>query len=119
MIFGVRRQMDKQTDADIEALEENLGLKKSTSSQKYKKILIKGDMQCYQKSLCQNTKPNNLLSNVQLIKKNKIPALTKTSVTIFGAHKLLFKSQCADIQQFLVKSQCNVHIFLARKSWLL
>ena len=26
-MFGVRRQMDKQTDGDIEALEENMGLK--------------------------------------------------------------------------------------------
>ena len=29
-MFGVRRRMDKQTDADKEALEENLGLQKST-----------------------------------------------------------------------------------------
>ena len=29
-MFGVRRRIDKQTDADKEALEENLGLQKST-----------------------------------------------------------------------------------------
>ena len=45
-----------------------------------------------------------------LSRKNMIPALIKKSVTIFGAHIFLFKSQCADIQQFLVKSQYNVQI---------
>ena len=68
-MFGVRRRMDKQTDADIEALEENLGLKKSTPPKIFLKNLIKRDMQCFQKNLCQNTKPNKPLSVVQLIKK--------------------------------------------------
>ena len=54
--------MDKQTDADIEALEENMGLK--------------------------NLRIYELYHNVQVF-------------------------------NYLVKSQCNVQILLARKSWLL
>ena len=54
--------MDKQTDGDIEALEENMGLK--------------------------NLRIYELYHNVQVF-------------------------------NYLVKSQCNVQILLARKSWLL
>ena len=54
--------MDKQTDADIEALEENMGLK--------------------------NLRIYKFYHNVQVF-------------------------------NYLVKSQCNVQVLLARKSWLL
>ena len=69
-MFVVRRRTDKQTDADIEALDENLGLKKSKPSKIKKMFWSKEICNASRKISCRNTKPNKSLSNVQFIKKN-------------------------------------------------